>query len=217
RQYALSYALHPFFTFSQISIFREMQKKLDIVISGSVAIQFFEAVRYDDCDLDLYVHVGNATRLKSWLKSIHYTECEPLRRRRGGPPFYPCYIDEAIIIVDTFTKDGKSIQVISTRNTVIEAILDFSLTCAMNIITHDEAISFYPYATFEQRECLLLDNRFLSTRNAVVEKYRRRGWTVIETLDPSVSSNPRSDFYCPSTNARTRFVGDKWCWRIALD
>ncbi|TFK64427.1 hypothetical protein BDN72DRAFT_901579 [Pluteus cervinus] len=218
RQRTFISGLRRFIPLNQIPTFRHIQEVLGVVISGSIAIQFFDGDIYDGCDLDLYVHSVNAPLLIGWLTSIGYTlsrSTRPFTLPSEGRPI--AYMEHAIVKVETFTKDSRAVQVISTRNTVIETILDFSLTCAMNLITHKEAISLYPHATFERRECLVLDNRFISTRDTVVEKYRRHGWKIIETLDASTRIDPKSDFYCPTGAARTRFVGDKLCWKISLD
>lgn len=61
RAYRLEPFLAPFFTPQQYVVFQEIQAHTGLIILGSVAMQFFLRVRYEQSDLDLYVnhrHIG---------------------------------------------------------------------------------------------------------------------------------------------------------------
>ncbi|TFK57927.1 hypothetical protein BDN72DRAFT_782729, partial [Pluteus cervinus] len=219
--FSINKLLEPFFDSPDITAFRQLQQKLGVVISGSQAVQFFDRRRFEGSDLDLYAHSTVSHRLEDWLTTVGYKRAKVVDRAKAGGEklervdgFY----DGPVTRVATFHKrlGDETVQVISTRNTVIEVILAFPITCVMNIITHDEAISFYPVATFDRREALVNQMSFSHDREAFFNKYQGRGWTITETLDTVRRMDERLDIYCPPNSRRTRYVGDKRCWTIPL-
>jgi len=76
----------------------------------------------------------------------------------------------------------------------------------MNVITWNKAYSLFPRMTFLRRGmCVLRRLRTLRTSGVrevdQLEKYERRGWTVMELCDDNEVLN-------------ARHVGDRWSWTI---
>ncbi|OAX33835.1 hypothetical protein K503DRAFT_804062 [Rhizopogon vinicolor AM-OR11-026] len=105
------------------------------------------------------------------------------------------------------------VQIIETTCNPVDTILNFHLTCVMNIITFDAAYSFYPVATFEQRITLLIPGSS-SNRLDAVQKYVARGWRVYAAFRPVDIVHPSESPFIPN---KTRWVGDHHCWSISLD
>ncbi|TFK62991.1 hypothetical protein BDN72DRAFT_776427, partial [Pluteus cervinus] len=221
RHFKVDRILKPFFLSNEADRFRHLQEDLGVVISGSAALQFFGRVEFAHSDLDLYVQKLSAPRLEEWLEEIGYTKkCTIARTNNEREDIaknpYLMYVDQSIASVTTLERNDAIVQIIAVRSTVVETILNFGLTCVMNVITHREAISFYPDATFERREALVSHNELTPRSRVLFEKYRERGWTVLEYLSTAQRWDRKSDFYCASNATRTRCIGDKWCWVIRL-
>ncbi|TFK60847.1 hypothetical protein BDN72DRAFT_723654, partial [Pluteus cervinus] len=214
--------LEPFFHSPDITALRKLQQELGVVISGSQALQFFDRRTFEDSDLDLYAHSTVSPRVEAWLSSVGYKRAviverpEVAREGQRIDSFYEGPITRVATFHSRLPSRSRTVQVISTRDTVMEVILAFPITCVMNVITHQEAISFYPIATLDRREALVNTMSFSHNREAFFDKYRDRGWSITETLHPARRINERSDFYCPPNSTRTRYVGDKRCWIITL-
>ncbi|TFK57929.1 hypothetical protein BDN72DRAFT_782725, partial [Pluteus cervinus] len=221
RNFKVDRILKPFFFEDEVLPFRHLQEDLGVIISGSGALQFFDRVKFTGSDLDLYVHTTRAPRLEEWLEKIGF--CKKLiiawtdnEIEDVGRNPYMMYLDKSIASITNFTRHDAVVQVIAVRSAVIETILNFGLTCVMNVITHREAISFYPDATFERREALISHNELAPRSQNLFDKYRQRGWTIFDYLTTTQRWDRTSDFYCPSKPARVRCIGDKWCWIIRL-
>lgn len=59
--------------FPDPSGFRSLQARTGTLISGSVALQFFDRAFYPTSDLDLYVHSKHRREVGLWLLSMGYT------------------------------------------------------------------------------------------------------------------------------------------------
>ncbi|TFK69380.1 hypothetical protein BDN72DRAFT_945701 [Pluteus cervinus] len=221
RHFKVDRILKPFFFEEEVLPFRHLQEDLGVVISGSAALQFFDRVKFAGSDLDLYVHHSRAPRLMKWLEEngfckkviVAWTDNESEDVTRD--PFM-MYLDKSIASITNFKRFDAVVQVIAVQTTVIETVLNFGLTCVMNIITHREAISFYPDATFERREALISHNELAPKSRNLFDKYQKRGWTILDYLTTAQRWDRKSDFYCASKPARIRCVGDKRCWIIRL-
>jgi len=86
---------------------------------------------------------------------------------------------------------------------------NFTLAVVLNYITWNNAVSLYPYATFEQRRSLILSEnlRFLDAQ----AKYLARGFTFQRFLTPSEAKSPGP------FQAGPRYVGDKKSWVLHLE
>lgn len=86
HNYSLNPILEPFIPSEYIPTFRRLQKKYGLVISGSVALQFFTRVTYPESDLDLYVEYARAFEVGKWLESE--VGCTALDFHGEACPFY---------------------------------------------------------------------------------------------------------------------------------
>ncbi|KAF4563771.1 hypothetical protein EYR36_003013 [Pleurotus pulmonarius] len=86
RNYSLKPILEPFIPSMYIPAFRRLQKENGLVISGSVALQFFTRVTYPESDLDLYVEYASAFEVGKWLESE--VGCTALNFQGEACPFY---------------------------------------------------------------------------------------------------------------------------------
>ncbi|TFK73101.1 hypothetical protein BDN72DRAFT_246742 [Pluteus cervinus] len=219
--FSIDELLGQFFLPHHTAELRRLQADIGVIISGSQAVQFFDRRRFDGSDLDLYAHISVSATLEDWLSTAGYIRAMVVQRTEDSqvPEVIHHSYDGPVTRVATFRRllgGNHTVQVISTCDTAIEVILAFPLTCVMNIITHNEAISFYPIATFHRREALVNKKSFSRNLEAFFGKYQDRGWTIMETLDGSQQFDQLSDFYCPPDTTRTRHVGDKHCWSIPL-
>jgi len=80
----------------------------------------------------------------------------------------------------------------------------------MNIITHEKAYALYPKATLEEWRSLMYSTEGLK-QDTAREKYRKRGWSMIERLTAEELKDPASAF-APGH----RYLGDSKCWTIPL-
>ena len=92
--------------------------------------------------------------------------------------------------------------------------------CVMNVITHDTAYSFFPWATFEERPSLVcLDGDDI--REKAFRMYSDRGWTFV-TLNDLRRQKIRSPYLSFEVGREynkeisARFVGDRRCWKVPL-
>ncbi|KAJ7232167.1 hypothetical protein B0H12DRAFT_202573 [Mycena haematopus] len=109
-----------------------------------------------------------------------------------------------------FHKGNKKIQIIiPVATSPLEIIISFHSTCVMNFITHNKAFSLYPWSTFVTKEALAVQSEgALAGREAGREKYKDRGWKMVEY--PSLSSNSELGV------RMNRSVSDRFTWVISL-
>ena len=81
RAFRINHVLKRYFTPPEISTFRYLQSRSQMIISGSTALQFFERSIYPDSDLDIYVEERYKDMVAVWLVSIGYT----FRHRKWQP------------------------------------------------------------------------------------------------------------------------------------
>jgi hypothetical protein len=85
----------------------------------------------------------------------------------------------------------------------------------MNVITHANAYSLYPYATLVDKRALII-----RTGGAGQEigraKYADRGWTLVEDLGPAQMTTALFCFSDCEFIAGERYIGDGHTWRIPL-
>ncbi|TFK57821.1 hypothetical protein BDN72DRAFT_743052, partial [Pluteus cervinus] len=153
RAFDVTRPLRKHFTLKEMSGFHTRMKYAGALISGSTALQLFERVDYPNSDLDIYVQEDRCSALLQWLdnryllKSIFTRYPDTIQHQ--GRAFSKVYTFER-----NFNGKNSIVQLIVTCNSPLEAILEFSLTCVMNFITHEHAYSLFPYLTFVRREAL---------------------------------------------------------------
>ncbi|TFK58725.1 hypothetical protein BDN72DRAFT_729525, partial [Pluteus cervinus] len=218
REFILDNLLSPFITSEELPCFRKIHAGSQFLISGSMALQFFTHIQYPDSDLDLYIEEGRSHALILWLESIGYVEREDQSQAQskemvtdtGDVVGSPDYSDPCILKVASYTRNSRQVQVICTRNTPLQIILDFPLTCVMNFITATTAYSLYPWATFESKIALEIN-----TVNSELEfnaKYAARGWGIRQGISRDDEKDRKSEFCLLDGDGFTRYVGDHRCW-----
>ncbi|KAJ7633905.1 hypothetical protein DFH06DRAFT_1004040 [Mycena polygramma] len=214
--FSVSTLLVPFFgDATEVQRFRLIQARTETLISGSVALQYLNRLRWPDSDLDIYVHrtcpaipvdfiVRNGYKFdprKSQDEDV-YAQLAVSVTDRG-----PSYLGRGIADVLDFHKGNKKIQVIVSENTPMETIISFHTTCVMNIITHSNAYALYPRSTFVAKEALAADT-VGAGQEAGRQKYIDRGWTMIQS--PSLHAESELGV------RMVRWVGDRFTWTLSL-
>ncbi|TFK58081.1 hypothetical protein BDN72DRAFT_725448, partial [Pluteus cervinus] len=69
--YNIEHVLSPYFP-DCVDSFQSIQESTGALVSGSVALQFFSRVVYEDCDLDIYIQNGHEGPLQDWLQEAGY-------------------------------------------------------------------------------------------------------------------------------------------------
>ncbi|KAJ7030974.1 hypothetical protein C8F04DRAFT_1263250 [Mycena alexandri] len=223
--FSLPRLLSPFFGHAtEVDRFRRMQLQSGTLISGSIALQFFNRLKWPGSDLDLYGHRPTANLAPR--KSQNQDVCAQLVASVAEKP--PSYLGRGIADVLDFHKAGKKIQLIIATSTPMEVIISFHSTCVQNVISHEKAYALYPclgnpdvpviHAT--RVRVKMMDAGVTGTSGAIPliletagvgqevgrQKYVDRGWRMIEL--PDVRDAELAD--------HTRWVGDRFTWTICL-
>ncbi|EJD33283.1 hypothetical protein AURDEDRAFT_177640 [Auricularia subglabra TFB-10046 SS5] len=109
-----------------------------------------------------------------------------------------------------FQRGDRRIDLVCTHGCPIYCILSFHCTLVMNFITWNKAYSVYAFRTLIREEGLVLRVNNQRTRRAL-EKYERRGFTLIEWRNSATGS------FTDSFRAKERWIGDSSCWVRQLD
>ncbi|ESK89567.1 hypothetical protein Moror_8700 [Moniliophthora roreri MCA 2997] len=231
RAFRIENILSPYFNHRDIRAFRILQFTFGVLIGGSTALSFFERYPYPDSDLDLYVEFRYCGILAHFLEGVGYryspaefvdgsqpkdlTEAIEHSIRRASPTApdrSEQYDLKGMTGVFTFVRDnGKKIEVIASRANPFEVLLGYHSTVVLNIVSYSYAISLYPRSTLLDRVALKLHVRTTKAAEAC-EKYEKRGWTMITSVDAATAVSRNSDL-----NMFVRHLNDRFCWRIPLD
>ncbi|EMD31997.1 hypothetical protein CERSUDRAFT_99970 [Gelatoporia subvermispora B] len=224
--------------FSNPVAFRSVQARTACVISGSLALQFLDRSFYPKSDLDLYVeHATSVRDLGVFLLGDGYVfspnSQQPedfqeawetcwsgmaLTANDTGPvdathrtfyPDLPTFDVFAFIRPENKHQPKEMVQMILTKQNPVAS-------CVMNIITYDSAVSFYPYATFEER--IALARTDLTKRHGpALRKYAERGWKVLANPTPLIASSSSDHGHRHFFPNVTRWMDDDKTWFIHLD
>ncbi|KAJ7722644.1 hypothetical protein DFH07DRAFT_1067368 [Mycena maculata] len=214
----ISRLLYPFFGDpSEVECFQRIQAQTGTLISGSIALQYFNRLIYPESDLDIYAHRVSAAIPVGFIVLNGYTFAP---RKSQDPnvfvqlcasledkPPVASYLGRGIADVLDFHKGQKKIQLIIATATPIEIITSFHSTCVMNILTHDNGYAFYPRSTFVTRKALIIES-IGASKEAGRQKYVDRGWEMVSA--PSVSRQSELGV------RMLRWVDDKFTWRMPL-
>ncbi|KAJ7722642.1 hypothetical protein DFH07DRAFT_759903, partial [Mycena maculata] len=214
--FSMSRLLSPFFGHpSEVERFQKIQAQTGTVISGSIALQYFNRLTYADSDLDIYAHRVSATVPVGFIVQNGYTFAP--RKSQDSDVFVqllaslkekpPSYLGRGIADVLDFHKGEKKIQLVIATETPIETVMSFRSTCVMNILTHDTGYALFPRSTFVTRKALIVTT-VGAGQEAGRQKYIERGWEMVSTPSPS----RRSELGV----RMLRWVGDKFTWRMRL-
>ncbi|KAJ7102719.1 hypothetical protein C8R44DRAFT_716030 [Mycena epipterygia] len=208
--------LYPFFGDArEVERFQAIQAQTATVISGSIALQFFNRLTWPDSDLDLYTHRATAELPVRFLLFNGYT-FDPRKSQKADALVQltvsvkdkpPSYLGRGIADVLDFHKGDKKIQLIIATSTPMETIISFHSTPVMNILTHDYGYALYPRSTFVTKEALVVET-VGAGQEAGRQKYVDRGWKMIDT--PSLSSTSELGV------RMLRWVGDSFTWKMPL-
>ncbi|KAK1223767.1 hypothetical protein PQX77_013291 [Marasmius sp. AFHP31] len=135
--FSINRLLLPYFTYNEIQDFRMVQAYTGALISGSTALQYFERIRYEDSDLDLYVEDRHAKVLADFLESVGYTfKPKPSQRQdltltsalEGTDDENECKYGpglKGIRGIFSLTKGKRNIQIITAKDSTMEVIFNF--------------------------------------------------------------------------------------------
>ncbi|KAL8850395.1 MAG: hypothetical protein Q9221_004627 [Calogaya cf. arnoldii] len=194
---------------------RSKMGELDVLISGSFAIQSFQRVTWLSSDLDLYVEDDEESdALCAYLVESEGYTLKPTKDPGGDEFGYALYSFVHIwryVRPDPGRQDHfTEIQVITAAEVPIHAILNsFYTTVVVNIISWNKAYSVYPMTTFIQKRGYLLQPLDDYSTSLVI-KYTNRGWKIQETMWPEDErlNHPIQQF---------RRIGDRYTWTILLN
>ncbi|TFK58807.1 hypothetical protein BDN72DRAFT_781569, partial [Pluteus cervinus] len=227
RMYPAASVMARFFSKSELRYLRALQSRRGWLIVGSAALNVLDFTTTPACELDLLVQKGDKTAIVSWLMCIGYDEGP-----RIWPPVLPATVVAPevgpiyeLIRLERPTATGKMqiIHLYLSHRNPIEAVLSFNLSeydnhdlstkisCTMNFLTANDAVSLYPHSTFIQREGLCIENYRSRSTPRLLTSYLCRGWTIVHRPSFTDRTEPRSDYFSSKT---WRFVGDNKCWVV---
>ncbi|KAI0745564.1 hypothetical protein C8Q76DRAFT_605408, partial [Earliella scabrosa] len=214
--------------FSRPQEFRSLQARTGSLISGSMALQFFNRTRYPDAGLDVFVHKCHRQEVGRWLLQAGY---QFVPRPHQDSDFEAAVLDTISISPDGFyALDGISsmltfvrkchddietkVQMVVAENAPMEVILSTHSTCVMNVINSKTAYCLFPRATLEERQSLLScsSRGIYRNRNAALAKYAQRGYKITFHVPPETLSPRRQTF-----QLGWRWLDDENSWVLPLD
>lgn len=231
RAYNLKKTMGRFMSGDEVDRFQLLQSETGTVISGSVALQYLGRYDFTASDLDIYTEHRYAEQVCDFLVGLGYhyqprtnqhlsftaqlTRDEVQGAHLGGFMMPGAYSSNSMCGAYNFVKpnnDDVVIQLITARIAVMDIILDFHSTVVMNVITHRNAYSLYPYETFEERRALTARKTPARREQVAFAKYRERGWRIRSSVNASEAFDPTQEF-----SEGTRRVGDEMTWVLPLD
>ena len=223
--FKISKLLSPFIAFDDVASFCRSLRTAEGLISGSVALQFFDRQTFDRlASLDIYVQYQKSDIVDAWLQS-HGAIGVP-QDRGDTDVAADLHITSEIWTVLKFNVPDSSriIRLILTRQNPLIAVLCFHSSmflgvhllifheaCVMNFISYDAAYSLYPLSMFHDQRSILWGT--LSARErAAACRYQKVGWVVCGVLDAmEMACRPQE------LGSEIRCVGDFMRWRFHLD
>ncbi|KAK0246512.1 hypothetical protein EDD85DRAFT_758646, partial [Armillaria nabsnona] len=226
--HSIARTLQLWFRESDLTSFRDMQRCTGLVISGSVALSFFDRRSFQGNDLDLYVTLSGCQEAVVFLLMRGYRwkirGRNILSSLKSSKEIYRCraktewdqrkflgpYRTRGICSVLTFiNNEDAQVQIIIAQYSIIDLILNFHSVLMMNIITWSHAICLYPYSSFEMRLSLQSSLACYKSKQSIIrQKYTLRGFTITD--------NPGYFLGIAEYNQRLRYIGDKFSWVLPL-
>ncbi|KAG6378304.1 hypothetical protein JVT61DRAFT_14024 [Boletus reticuloceps] len=154
------------------------------VLSGSGALRilfFMETYGWEPSDMDIYVPLGKADFLTTFVTAAGYSE------DLVHPQDHRGYAHGFIQTVRRFKQDNRRIDVVeSTNRSPIAPILEFHITALMNYVTPLSVFSAYGEFTSHGKAIvhpMVFDQaRLTLTTCMAIAKYRDRGFTILSTM-----------------------------------
>lgn len=144
RHFKLSHVLQFWIPLALYAEFLLLMANTEMLISGSVALQFFARVLWNDCDLDLYIDVKYAQTVCQWLLTHNYLFIPsnhnpvplPTLLNNIPPPHLPphlrfepantlSYINRNHVLDFQHAISGKKIQIVTSNGSPLQTILKF--------------------------------------------------------------------------------------------
>ncbi|TFK59252.1 hypothetical protein BDN72DRAFT_865310 [Pluteus cervinus] len=234
--YSVAKHLERFFPGNMYQQFRELQARTGALLFGSVAFDFFTRTINDESALDVMVTLLPYGEVAEWLQVRGYVfQNEGQNSDDDSDEDELEYSDDVASDeeddeedderslppeIGIFSNGNLSIHVWIARHTTLERVIGSNLNtepklaCTMNCITANDAISLYPHSSFHERQALRLRNNDTVASDDFVEKYRQRGWTIVDDVDVVDRNTVESDFYTDDDATGIRYFGDSKCWTI---
>ncbi|KAJ7597830.1 hypothetical protein C8J56DRAFT_1041999 [Mycena floridula] len=195
----------------QTAHFRYLQSWMGALVSGPAAVQFMAREDYSttapvNC-LDVFCHRPH-TRILATFFEFDLGFEQQLDR-----PAYHGRSADAISAVYTFTRGHLSIKLWIAFNSAFDAVIHSWSTIDMVMISHEQAISLFPWTTFVKRRWHQVN-------------YRRGG--LLPCFSWEMDAEARGFQYRPIFSVHEvtssdselcvgeRFVGDRFCWVVTL-
>ncbi|RYP11665.1 hypothetical protein DL765_007655 [Monosporascus sp. GIB2] len=206
--------------------FRTELGRCDALITGSVALEFFERVTWPGSTLQVLVEDGsNFEQLKAYLLKIGYQMARgrTCKNKSSGITKYEEYVRSGS------NAQSAKIGLGAMRWLPIEALLRRAPTsCLMNLISWNKAFSISPRLTFLERETVPLRvlhwsmPQMMKIWNMSLNHYSKLGWRVRplppnKQVDHKLLGDIWYDHFGDSAYSLGRRVGDHNTWMIPLD
>ncbi|KAF9470568.1 hypothetical protein BDN70DRAFT_821201, partial [Pholiota conissans] len=202
--------MRSFFNSSEWTRFQIFQATSGILISGSIALQFFNREYIPTSPLDLFLEKTYVEGFLKWLREIGYTDiCAPtvIDFTPDDPEQWP-QVGDLDFHVLSRVSNSRKIRVFVANGPPVAMILSFQNTCFMNIIAYDCAYSLFPVATFLRKEAY--ESGFLTPLHRCFPvDYDLSGWTLRFAADDD-------DDRHASIRLINRYIGDEHCWTMKL-
>ncbi|KAJ3494879.1 hypothetical protein NLJ89_g10719 [Agrocybe chaxingu] len=200
------------------------------VISGSLALQYFNRERYPGCDMDVYLRVAGADLLGRWFKGQGYrksldsesyyicnsttpairliesSSVENMCRLRNGILEVRNYI-KFLVRTDHTVRKMQVQMIIVDIEPIHHILFEYHSTALMNFITSREAVCLFPRSTLVDRISYIAhsEGNSLLAPKGWVKKYSARGYQVV---------GRRQHGHVPEPVYGKRFVTDELCWTV---
>lgn len=190
---------------------RSLLRECNAVVSGSLALQFFEGpTDWQPSDMDVYLNLNQMTTMHKHLITVQ--DCNYYGTKTAEEVDYPTlHIREVRTYGrrDDVMANSKIQLIVFERNiNPLSAIIEgFHSTTVVNLLTATEAISVFPLTTFIRRKNYMLQYHF-EQYYGLVSKYLARGYILAEVL-------PRERKKLSNIPIRkARSLTDRRSWRI---
>lgn len=195
--------------------FRSQMAKHDALVHGSLPLQFFKGVVWDESDMDVVMQDGNGVEaFGNYLINAEGYELHDTSQ--GGD-----YEDSEFKEVKKYTKwelEGaekkqKKVQIVSSEEKPVSVILRAHTTVVVNFFSWNKAYAVYSMLTMVDQKGYLLRSPHHKRREfrKSVTKYTRRGWKF-RGLDWPAKSRFSN---LPVHNSRR--IGDRLSWIIPFN
>ncbi|KAJ3873080.1 hypothetical protein F5051DRAFT_338263, partial [Lentinula edodes] len=225
RVFSIQHAYRNFFSVEEIAEFQMLQQSIGLLVSGSIALEFFNREAYDG-DLDAFCNVQHCKVAGEWLMSHGYLyQCKEGQAVEFIDSFAETSITSTTIDADPeeyrsntvaavwdFVRSSSKIQLIATCDAPLECIFSFHSTCVMNVLTHRAAYCLFSKLTLEDKTTMLIDTQPPLTQREMypIQKYKNRGFSIMHRPTFRLICDPSSSI----SVLTPRYIGDKHCYRI---